>query len=571
MPFIDAFKVKNGKLIREVGEGNAFLVWVMGMYLEEADLEALASEALTDGSNDKKIDFIKFDRDAKRIAFCQGYYSLAQKDAAPANKASDLNTAAAWLFSGDTNQVPDGLKPIIEECRQALKDGEVETIDLLYVHNRPESINVAKELQTAQLHVKKALGDQSPITVYAKELGIAEIENLFANIESHIQVRDDIICPAAPVMEQEGPTWKAAIVSVPVSWLHDLYSRHGHALFSANYRGFLGVNKRKKINSGIRATAEGSPSNFWVFNNGVTVLTTGYSVGEGVTKLVGISVINGAQTTGSIAAVDPKKHDLSKAAVLCRIIQSSDPLTIKDIVKYNNTQNAITSWDQYSNDGDQFRLENEFNDIGHKYSRKRGFQGDGGEIGIEQVAVPLLAFQGKFSEAIGGKNRLFDSEAQYKAAFSQRKARHILLVYTLALAIDERRLELKAKSDAGTIIDLELKQLRIMRYMRFKNFFIAVTAKCLETVIGQQVNLETVAFTPDAAKKTCIELAAAWSPVVDALLSLVATRVSPDKVADLLSQEGIVDAVAQDVNGLAYAGRKQLPFDAIANLVSPNG
>ena len=77
--------------------------------------------------------------------------------------------------------------------------------------------------------------------------------------------------------------------------------------------------------------------------------------------------------------------------------------------------------------------------------------------------------------------------------------------------------------------------------------------------------------TPDAAKKTCIELAAAWSLVVDALLSLVVTRVPPDKVADLLSQDGIVDTVANDVNGLAYAGRKQLPFDEFGKLVSPNG
>ena len=65
MAFIDAFKAKNRKLITKVGEGNAFLVWVMGMYLDEADLKALASESLTDGSNDKKIDFIKFDRDVK--------------------------------------------------------------------------------------------------------------------------------------------------------------------------------------------------------------------------------------------------------------------------------------------------------------------------------------------------------------------------------------------------------------------------------------------------------------------------------------------------------------------------
>ncbi len=568
MSFAETFHANNQKLISRIGEDNAFLVWVMGMYLEEADLEALASESLTDGSNDKKIDFIKYDRDLKRIVFCQGYYAQNQRDAAPANKASDLNTAAAWLFSGDQKHIPDPLRPIIQECRVALSDGDVEAIDLLYVHNRPESFNVAKELNTVQSHVKRALGENNQITVYAKEMGMAEIENLFAKFESHIQVRQKITCPVAKLMENEGPKWRSVIVSVPGSWLNKLYVDHGHALFSANYRGFLGVNKRKKINSGIRTTAESSPENFWVFNNGVTILTTSYSCTDSTVVLTGISIINGAQTTGSIGSIDIQKHDLSKVSVLCRIIQSADPQTIRDIVKYNNTQNAITSWDQYSNDGDQFRIEQEFHDLGHKYSRKRGFQGDGSEIGIEQVGVPLLAFQGKFSEAIAGKNRLFDSESMYKSTFSQKKARHILLVYTLAMSIDERRLELKRKSDAGTIIDIEMRQLELMRYLRFKNFFIAVIAKCLETVVGKKVSLDTVAFTPESSRMTCLELAAAWSPIVDTMLSLVVTQIQADKIVELLAQDGALCKVAKDVNGLAYAGRKQLPFKDFADLVS---
>ena len=571
MAFYEAFKSKTKKLVTKVGEGNAFLVWVMGMYLEEADLDALASECLTDGSNDKKIDFIWLDRDAKRIVFCQGYYSSGQKDSAPSNKASDLNTAAAWLISGDTTLVPEALKPIIDDCRVALKDGDVETIDLLYVHNRPESINVAKELQTVASHVKKALGEQSQLTVFPKELGIAEIDNLFSSVESHIQVRDEVLCPVPPMSEVEGPLWKAAVVSVPGSWLRQLYIDYGTPLFSANYRGFLGINKRKKINSGIRSTAESSPENFLVFNNGVTLLTQGFSVHDGKTKLIGISIINGCRQRAHWGQLTQRNTTFRRCLSCAGSFSCLDAETIKKIVKFNNTQNAITSWDQYSNDGEQFRIETEFTQLGHQYSRKRGFQSDSSEIGIEQVAIPLLAFQGKFTEAIAGKNRLFDSDLLYAAAFSQKKARHILMVYALATAIDERRLELKAKSAAGTIIELEAQQLRLMRYLRFKNFLIAVTARCLESVIGQRVNLDIVAFTPAAATQTLIELAAAWSPVVEAPLSLVVTRVPPDQVGDILSQDGIIELISKDVNALAYAGRKHLPFGEFAKLVSVRG
>lgn len=129
----------------------------MARYLEDADVNALAAVALTDGPNDKKIDFIYLDHDAKRLVFTQGYFSSKPHDSAPANKASDLNTAAAWLFSGDPTVLPETIRTIMTECRDALAVDEIDTIELFYVHNLPESVNVARELQTVEEHIKKFL------------------------------------------------------------------------------------------------------------------------------------------------------------------------------------------------------------------------------------------------------------------------------------------------------------------------------------------------------------------------------------------------------------------------------
>ena len=76
MAYIDELKA-NQALIDTLGEGNAHLIWSLGLYLEEPDLEALESQALTDGPNNKKLDFILLVNDAKRIIFAQGYYSSA--------------------------------------------------------------------------------------------------------------------------------------------------------------------------------------------------------------------------------------------------------------------------------------------------------------------------------------------------------------------------------------------------------------------------------------------------------------------------------------------------------------
>ena len=113
---MDAFRSNTGPLIKTIGEGNAHMVWAIALYLEEPDVEALASAAIADVPDDKKIDFIFLDRDAKRVVFAQRDYGDGKKDSAPANKASDLNTAGAWRFSGDIDKAPPPLRSTIEEC-----------------------------------------------------------------------------------------------------------------------------------------------------------------------------------------------------------------------------------------------------------------------------------------------------------------------------------------------------------------------------------------------------------------------------------------------------------------------
>lgn len=221
MAYIDAFKTQTD-LIKKIGENNAHFIWVLGLLLQESDLESLASESLTDGSDDKKIDFIHLDRDEGRLVIAQGYFSSMKKDTAPANKASDLNTAVAWLFSGDVSTVPKELKAAIDECRTALNEGEISSIHLFYIHNLPESINVSRELQTVLTHLRKFI-DTASITSNAKEIGAPQIEHLFSSQESHIEVTEEQICPSKIGFLEKGPEWDAAVFSVPGAWLNSLF------------------------------------------------------------------------------------------------------------------------------------------------------------------------------------------------------------------------------------------------------------------------------------------------------------------------------------------------------------
>ncbi len=359
----------------------------------------------------------------------------------------------------------------------------------------------ARELNTAAEHFRRILAEKN-INVIARELGIEQLSKLYSTQESNIEILDTINCPAKVIFTEDGPSWKAAIMSVPGEWLRATFNKYGDKLFSANYRGFLGISKRRKINTGIRASAESEADNFWVFNNGITILTLGFeSERNGSTNLNGVSIINGAQTTGSLGSIDTLKYDLKEVKVLCRVVQCSDEKTIDRIVKYNNTQNEITTWDQYSNNPEQKRIEKEFHDLGHEYSLKRGFSSSSAEIGIEQVLQTLLAFDGDHLSASRGKNYLFDRKTAYEKAFKDKKARHILFVHILAKAIDERKLELREKQKHDKIIELERRQLLLFKNLRFKNFLVALIAQCLESIILEKVDLKHVSFTPKVANR----------------------------------------------------------------------
>ena len=297
MEYLDSFKSETS-LISQHGENLAFIVWSMGLYLNTSDLDQLAADCLTDCPGDKKIDFLKIDTEDNILYLAQGYYTTKEKEAAPANKASDLNTAIAWLTDGDIAAFPEGLKGQIQDARDAINDGSVTQVKLIYLHNCGESKQVQEELTTAATHMASSLAAHN-IAVTPYEVGNRALNRLFLNQAANIVVTEDVDCPFAVSYEETSDKWDAAIMTVNGTWLRNIFTQYQGDLFSANYRSYLGT-ARKYINQGIKTSAERSSNNFWAFNNGITILTQGYESKPSNTILHGISIINGAQSTGTL-------------------------------------------------------------------------------------------------------------------------------------------------------------------------------------------------------------------------------------------------------------------------------
>lgn len=85
--------------------------------------------------------------------------------------------------------------------------------------------------------------------------------------------------------------------------------------FSANVRDYLGSRRSDaNIDNGIKKSAEESPDDFWMYNNGVTVLVNSFefvSSRKPVLKISGLWIVNGAQTTGATGSLKRKLPRLS--------------------------------------------------------------------------------------------------------------------------------------------------------------------------------------------------------------------------------------------------------------------
>lgn len=543
MEYINSFMTKTN-LISQYGKNRAFVVWGMGLYLDDPDLQVLADESLTDDGNDKKIDFLRFDKDSGVLYIVQGTFSENPKDAAKANKASDLNVATAWLFDGEVTQFALGMQGLVNDIRESLKNDEISQIELVYLHNCGESKAVDDELKTAADSLKSKLKDYS-IDVTYKEAGNQTLERLFLRQTANLLVTDEVECPFPPKYYESDGEWKSAVLTVTGEWIRDIYATYGNLIFSANYRGFMGIN-RKKINKGIQNTAENASMNFWVFNNGITILTSEFSEKNGKFVLSGLSIINGAQTTGAIGSL-PSSVDLKGVRIMARVVQSTSSALIGDIVKFNNTQNKITSWDSYGNDEQQAEIQRQFKLHHYDYNYKRGFESNGAILSIDSCIQPLLSFNGKYKDANRSKTAIFESRSLYSDAFDNVTARHILLVSCLHTAISEIKAVNRTSARSS---NTEKRVYELFAPLNARHYVLSVVAEVILKLNGSLNNKKTMAFKPKIADGSINDyesLVSKSKDFVNLVVFQIANYDAPNEVYSHYSDTNSIASIATSV------------------------
>src|SRR4029077_17480111 len=155
--------------------------FALAYHLDIEDVATFAIESLTDHPSDKKADIIYINEADGIACVAQGYTGKEWgKQGAPGNKASDLNTAAAWLLQAPITDVPDAIRSQAKLLRDGLDKKTITKIIFAYAHNALESANVETELKTVR-HLLEGLDrvKAANVDVEIVELGLRRIEALY--------------------------------------------------------------------------------------------------------------------------------------------------------------------------------------------------------------------------------------------------------------------------------------------------------------------------------------------------------------------------------------------------------
>jgi hypothetical protein len=178
---------------------------------------------------------------------------------------------------------------------------------------------------------------------------------------------------------------------------------HGDKLLERNIRRYLGL-KGNRVNEDMKRTLLTEPNNFYLFNNGLTLICdrfkyNGLQGSDYQVQVDKLQIVNGGQTCMTIFRVleDMKNGffpaNLNNASVLVRLYElptEGNQDIVWQITNATNSQNPVDLKDLRANDAQQKSLENSIQELGFTYRRMR----------METPTKPLEITSGTAAEAI---------------------------------------------------------------------------------------------------------------------------------------------------------------------------
>jgi len=251
------------------------------------------------------------------------------------------------------------------------------------------------------------------------------------------------------------------ICTIPATEIARIVNQHP-TIFDENLRQYIGLSG--SVNQAIHESCTNAPDAalFWFLNNGVTITCDHYEVHKDVDKsfvdVTNLQIVNGCQTSVTLAQAAKAGTLLSSANVLVRIFRTDTADLASKLVVTTNTQNKITNRDLRANEPIQKQIQSAFEQkMGLLYERKpnefaaKPVDDQPKVISNERIGQSCLAIlRRKPSDARRRKYKIWGEE--YDRIFSTDVfPETYLLCYRIVEACEKRKRELRNSFEPGDV------------------------------------------------------------------------------------------------------------------------
>lgn len=353
----------------------------------------VAVQSVTDGYHDMGIDAVYNDTTQKKLILVQSKWRKDGNGSISQEEASTFAEGVKRLLNFDFSGCNAKLAAKQQEITAAIRDMDYQ-IEMIFCHTGTQDMNDYALRPFNALLGQVNENDSTDLLVFV-ETKLQDIYEYLANGQnSNSIVLDDVLLTNWGSVESP---LKAYYGTIPVTAIGAWYNQYGNRLFAKNIRYYKGSTE---VNQGINDVLKTQPDKFFYYNNGIKILCqkitkkAAYSTSReiGLFALEGVSLVNGAQTTGVIGAVcaeDPEAVASARIFVQMIDLGDSEDTQATQITKLSNTQNRIDGKDFVSLDPQQDRLRMELSLAGFQYLYKSGSKIDDPEhqISLDEAII----------------------------------------------------------------------------------------------------------------------------------------------------------------------------------------
>lgn len=340
-----------------VEKGSLFSWWVMKYIFEQSE-EEIDEMIAIGGKNDNSIDAC-FEEN-KTLHIIQTKYNTSHSWAGITNFTSDIER----LILEPTDVI--GENPLVYEVAEKIRlhKEENKVIEAYYITDNEFTSEEKEKIKC----------------ILARYDDLFENANIFIwdinDVKDYFDMSLDVIPKkyqgksAQIVLKKFFVSNITCVAEVELKHFAQFVKNNKHYLFYSNIRNFL---KNTPVNKGIVETFHSTPTDFWYFNNGITMVCDDFEIKhEHFLHMFTPQIVNGCQTANTIlkeyiGLKDKEKQTNLQGTILIKVIKDKNEKKKDQITQFTNRQNAVSGKDFFALDKFQRKLSIAFEELGYFY------------------------------------------------------------------------------------------------------------------------------------------------------------------------------------------------------------